>query len=484
MILRLAEVDDHIMEAYLEDEDADISAEDILVALRRGTHARKLVPVMCGSSLRGKGVEAVLDAIISFLPSPADRPPVKLAAANGKQTMAPYNGPSLCALAFKISYDKARGPVTFLRLFSGELNAKTVMHNSTKDIRERPNHVYEIKADELKVIESARSGDVVAVVGLKGTETGDTLVTFKGPLHGQRLAGLSIPPPVFALAIEPETSSEQAAMEEALRIMCIEDPSLQLENDKESGQTLLRGIGELHLEIVLDRLQREHNVSVITGRTYVSYRETIGEAYQGNFKFDRTLGGKRLFAGMTVTVTPKPEASLATPEIVVDKAAAASLTSEELDAVVNGFKDSMTRGPLAGYPIACLQVTVHAVEKDGDTTAGAIRACANSLVNHVINTSQPTILEPVMAVELSVPDQFVGSILNDVTARGGQIDEIGADSIPNRQLIQARIPLKSLLGYSTSLRSLTQGEGSFTMQYDRHSPVDPQSFQSVVAGNV
>lgn len=477
----IAEVDEEFMEKYLEAVELDdntmssIKTSDILDALRRSCLKNTLMPVLCGASLRGKGVEPLLDSILTFLPSPRDNKPFH---AVNKQTenvkIMNADSPEFCALAFKVTHDVARGPLVYARVFSGTLTSKHSLFNSTQKSKERINQLLQVSADDLAVLPQCGPGEVCCLVGLKHTSTGDTLVTDGSALKNYVLEGLTIPPPVFALAVEPEKVSQQDDLEAALRIMCLEDPSLQMEVSGESGQTLIRGIGELHLEIVIDRLKRQFNLEVTTGAAYVAYRESVAantEVVTKSFTYDRTVQMKRLFANLTFEV--KCTGGTTEPVVSIDKPVKTALSADEYISLHDGLVAALGRGP-RGFPVVGVEITVKSVERDSDTTAGAIRACASLFVNDLLtNEEERILLEPMMSVEVELPEKFVGDVLSDLTvSRRAQIRDIDA-KVDQKHIIHAQVPLAAMLGYATTLRSMTQGEGAFSSEYETHSPVDP-----------
>lgn len=526
----VAEVDESFMETYLEAIENDKAGLDsiplplLLSALRRACVAGQLLPTLCGASLKGRGVEPLLDSVVAFLPSPIDRP-LPLAHLSKLHTGGTHNthkgknleinptDPNLCAYAFKVTHDRQRGLVVFLRLYSGTLYAKENIQNSTRDIRERPLQLLEVRADDLSPVDKVGAGHTIAVVGLKNTYTGDTLVAYKGPLHSATLDGIAIPAPVFALAVEPVSSAKQRALEEALVVLQREDPSLGVDQDEESGQLMLRGVGELHLEIICDKLRRQYGVEVETGQAYVAYREGIlgGEERVGSgggeglemvtTMYDRQVGGRRLFAELQLQLEPLLSSSssaiatahLETPDsaaaarggsaaplILFSAEAVGALNAEEKASLIGGLEDACQRGPLAGYPVAGFNVRVMGVTKDGDTTPGALRACSVAALAASMKAARAVVLEPVMKVEVYAPEASFGSVLSDLTvARRGTVrdvdgrgrgDEKDTTVTAGKHVIHADVPLVSLLGYASALRSITQGEGGFSMEFSHYAP--------------
>lgn len=476
MIESIAEVDEILMEKYLEsdNEGSDLLPVELIPALRRACIKGDIVPTLCGASLRCKGVEPLLDSIVTFLPSPKDRADsIAVDKKTGKKKNISPAYDELCALAFKVVHDPLRGALVYLRVYSGTVEVKQVLYNSTRGTKERLNQLMVVNADDFTPVNSAGPGSVVCLIGLKGTFTGDTIVADKGPLVSYVLDGLSIPEAVFSLAIEPEKSSQQSVLDAALAILCIEDPSLRVDLDKESGQTMLRGIGELHLEIVCDKLRRQFNVEVNTGRAYVNYRESITEddvVISKQHTYDRTMGTKRMFVCMDFEVTPKPGSE--EPTVSLSDEVKELATGDEMCAMVDGLKASFSRGP-QGFPVTGFHVSVLKIERDHDTTPGAVRACVSLFMDSVLRGERKMILEPIMAVEIELPAVYLGDVLSDLTSkRRGQVKEIFALDGSNLSSIIADVPLATMLGYATSVRSMTQGEGSFSMEYTTHSPVD------------
>lgn len=473
MIESIAEVDEEFMQFYFENIDNidNIKIVDIITALKRCCIKGSVVPALCGSSLKGKGVEPLLDAIIAFLPSPLECPPtIAINSLNGdKIEIEPKSDSTTCALAFKVVNDTARGNMVYVRTYSGILHAKQVIHNSSRNIKERSNQLLKVSADEYTSISSLGPGQVGCIIGLKNTFTGDTLVADKSPLHSYILDGLTIPKPVFSLSIEPEKTSQQTELENALNILKLEDPSLQVDIDEESGQTMLRGIGELHLEIVCDKLKRQFNIDVTTGKAYVNYRERISESYgeiENEYEYDRTIAGKRMFASLTLGVLPLGNCT--EPELIVSESIRKSMSTDEYASLLEGIYSSLGKGK-TGFPVVGVKVTVKDFKRDSDTTAGAIRACAAISMDKIYASDGHEVLEPFMLLEVEVTSQFVGEVLSDITIkRRGQITEIVTKD--NMNVICAKVPLEAMLGYATTIRSMTQGEGIFSLEYIEHLP--------------
>ena len=473
LIESVAELDEEFMQTFFDNVDSleNIKIEYIIKAIKRCCIQGLLVPALCGSSLKGKGVESLLDAILAFLPSPLERPPaVAVNISSGIKVEVPPDSDKCCALAFKVVHDQARGNMVYVRTYAGTLHAKQVIQNSTRNVKERSNQLLKVSADDYTSISSLGPGQVGCIIGLKNTVTGDTLVADKGPLHSYTLEGLTIPRPVFSLSIEPEKTSQQTDLENALNILKLEDPSLHVDIDKESGQTMLRGIGELHLEIVCDKLRRQFNIDVSTGKAYVNYRERISKSFgtiDNRYVYDRTIGGKRMFAGLTLGVEPLDTCD--EPEIIVSESVKKAMTADDYSSLIEGMHSSLQKGKM-GFPVVGMKIIVKEFERDTDTTPGAIRACAALSLDKIYDCSGHELLEPIMSLEAEIPGHFVGDVLSDITTkRRGQINEI----VPNEHLnlISAKVPLEAMLGYATAIRSITQGEGTFSLEYLEHAPV-------------
>ena len=464
MIECLAEADDEIMELFLGEEE--ISREQLLPAIRRATLAGLLVPVLCGSSLKNKGVQKLLDAIVDYLPSPLDRPDVTGLTRDGLEgeSRSPDDDEPFSALAFKILADPFAGKLAFLRVYSGKLEAGKTVLNVNTGKRERINRLLLMHADKREDLKEVRTGDIVAAVGFKQIRTGDTLTDFDSPLV---LDEMTFAEPVIYLAIEPRTKADQDKLGDALASLADEDPSFHVRRDKDSGQTVIWGMGELHLEILIERLQREYKVSCNVGRTQVAYRETITKEVVHTAEYSRETAGKTNFARVQLTLTPGRSGTGVTfanevgPEVI----------PEEFVSFIN---DSATgaceTGVLAGYPLTdvLIRLTGGAFEEGQSSEMGFRNAAVNALWDGA-KDALPVLLEPVMAVEIAVPADFLGDVTGHINSKRGRI--LGMEQRKNDQVVQAEVPLDSMFGYATSLRSLTQGRGAYSMQLARYDKV-------------
>jgi len=452
MIESLADVSDSIMEKFLEGNLDAISVDEIKAALRKGTISRTLYPVMCGSALRNKGVQMLLDAIIDYLPSPVDLPPVSAVSATTGETVSfkPEPGEKLSALAFKIVNDK-NGDLTFIRIYSGTLTAGTAVFNSTRQQTERISKLCLMHASsKSEDIKSAGPGTIVAAVGLKHTVTGDTLCEKKSPIA---LEKMEFPDPVVELSVEPKTNADQDKLALGLQKMLLSDPSLKAGTNPETGQTVLKGMGELHLEIVVERLKSLHGVDVNTGKPQVSYRETITKPSQADYKYARQSGGRGQYGHVVITIAPAPRGS---GLIFVNDIVGGIIPKEYIPAVEKGIKGAMDKGILAEYPI--VDVEVHLVDgsyHNVDSSTNAFEIAGSLAFQQAAKSAGLVILEPIMSLEIVTPEQFMGDVIGTVSSRGGHIK----DSLirGNARVLSAHMPLRSLFGYTTELRGRTQG---------------------------
>lgn len=487
MLETLAELDEEFMQLFLDSENVEqINVSTVLEVIRKTCVGGQLIPVLCGAALKGKGVETLLNAVCAFLPSPLDRPPSKAVLCEknvltkSQSLEIKCDSTDLCALAFKIVNDRDRGPLVFIRTYSGELVAKQSIRNSTRNKKERVSQVLQISADDFQNLSKIGPGSVACLVGLKDTKTGDTLVLEKSRLHNYVLDGLSIPAPVFSQSIEPECSSKSKDLNHALSMISLEDPSLVVETDRESGQIILRGIGELHLEIVCDKIRRDYNVEITTGKTYVAFRESISptqdnEWISKSITYNKTMGTKRMFASIDFQISST--GSTTEPTYILPPEIRSCLTADEYTSLIDGFQNAFIRGPL-GYPVVGITVKVVNISKDSDTTPGAIRACCAMLVDSILRSADKLLLEPIMNTEIDVPTNFLGGVLSDLsTSRRAQVCDVLNQS--QRSVILAEVPLSTMLGYATSIRSLTQGEGNFTMEYLNHRPIGDLSYINI-----
>jgi elongation factor G len=484
MLEALSEVDDELMGVFLEEGAGAIAHDAIVAGLRRATLSRAGIPVFCGSALKNKGVQVLLDAVISLLPSPLDLPPVQVERVKDKELVErrPVANDPFLALAFKLIQDPHRGPLVFFRVYSGELELKQRIQNSTRNRKERVNKLLLIHANRTTEVDKIGPGQIAAAVGLKFATTGDTLIG--GDDKEQVvLPGMQIPEPVIFRAVEAKTAGDQSSLDEALARIAKEDPSFTIREDRDSGQTLICGMGELHLEVIVDRLLREYRVEARVGKPQVAYRESAGETREERLEYDRDVGGKRQFAGIVLDLRcaergagnsvefelpPGPETDKIDPEI--------------LAAAKEGVEDSLTRGPLLGYPLIDCAVTVkEVILHETDSTVPAMRAAASMALMQAIEKAAPVLLEPLMAVEIATPEEFMGAVHSDMSTRRGRV--LGMDPNSLTPSISAEVPLAQMVGYATGLRSATQGRASYTMQFARYDRV-PAAMQEQIVTSV
>jgi elongation factor G len=489
LIEALGEVDEQVMDLYLGEAGTDIPASVIREGLRRATLANRGVVVLCGSALKNKGVQPLLDAIVAYLPSPRDLPPVEAERKeDGKLVQRrPIHGDPFLALAFKVLFDPHRGPLVFFRVYSGRLKLKDAIYNVTRDRKERVQRLLQIHANKTTEVEEVSVGDIAAAVGFKFTGTGDTLVLASDTERVQ-LAGMQIPEPVIFRAVEPKTAGDQKALDDALARFEREDPSFRVRQDPDSGQTLVCGQGELHLEIIIDRILREHRVDAVVGKPQVAYRETLGAPTTKTLEYDREIGGKRQYAKITLTVTPAERGSgnefvVALPPTPDGKP---GLPQDLVAAVREGVADAQTRGPLMGYPVEDLRTQLtDASHSDSESTEASFRAAGSMAFMEAMEGGKARLLEPLMAVEVVTPEDFTGNVVSDLNTRRGRVT--GMEPAPSAgiagstaQIVKAEVPLAQMVGYATSLRSATQGRASYTMQFSHYAEVSADLQDDIV----
>ncbi|MGA8833526.1 MAG: elongation factor G [Desulfomonilaceae bacterium] len=460
MIENAAEQDETLLENYLENDSLD--EKQIILGLRKGTISNKIVPILCGSALKNQGVQPVIDAIIDFLPSPIDIPPIK--GVNPETGLEEFRNPKtkdpLCALAFKVIMDQGRKAV-FVRVYSGELNAESEVYNATRGIKERVARLFLTHANKREKIKSATVGSIALVVGLKDTRTGDTITNFGAPLV---LESVETYLPVISIAVEPQTRSDQEKLIFCLEKIAQEDPSFVYSENQETGQLLISGMGELHLEIIVDRLRREYNVEVQTGRPQVVYKESVSSNAEARVIFDREIHDIRHFGDVTLYVQ---SGSRGSGFVFKASDSLRALAPELISHAENGAKEATLAGALAGNEVVDLIVSLVALGPEPFLMSPlGVKVAASQACREACEKAGPVVLEPFMSVEVVVPEEFVGEIIADLNSRHGRLEEIlprGKTSV-----LKAISPLANMFGYSTSLRSLTQGRGIFSMQFSHY----------------
>src|SRR5690625_2354773 len=468
MIEKLADVDDDLAMLFLEGEE--VPTEMIHAALRKGTINLQVFPVLCGSALKNKGVQRVLDAVAAYLPSPLDVPPIKGVLSDGTEdTRSPDEDNPTAALAFKIASDPYVGRLTFVRVYSGALESGSYVYNVTKGKKERIGRLLKMHANSREEVERIAAGDLGAVIGLKATGTGDTL---SDPDHPIELEAIEIPEPVITVAIEPASKADQDKLSNGLAKLAEEDPTFRVETDPETGQTKISGMGELHLEIIVDRLRREFNVNASVGAPQVAYRETITQHADVEGKFVRQSGGRGQYGHVKLKAEPKGRDEGFEFENAI---VGGVIPKEFIPAVQKGIEEAMQNGPLLGFPIVDMKVSLY----DGsyhevDSSEMAFKIAASMGIRNVMEKGKAVILEPIMRVEVVTPEQYMGDVMGNINSRRGQVQ--GMEPRANAQVINALVPLSEMFGYATDLRSLTQGRATFTMFLDHYAEV-PRNIQ-------
>jgi elongation factor G len=474
LIEAVADSDETIMEKYLEGHE--ISEAELTKAIRSATLGIKIIPVLCGSAFRNKGVQPLLDAVIEYLPSPLDIPPVKGIDPDSQESderPAKDNAP-FSALAFKIMTDPFVGTLSFFRVYSGSLTAGSSVYNSTKGKRERIGRLLKMHANKREEIKEVYAGDIAAGVGLRTATTGDTLCDENDPII---LESIEFPEPVISIAIEPKSKADQEKLGLSLQKLAAEDPSFRVRTDEETGQTIISGMGELHLEIIVDRLLREFNVGANVGKPQVAYKETVRRAVEQQGKFIRQTGGRGQYGDVWIKLEPQePGAGFE----FVDAVKGGAIPREYIPAVEKGVKEATENGALAGYPIVDVKVTLFdGSYHDVDSSEIAFKIAGSMAFKEAARKASPVLLEPIMSVEVVVPEDFMGDVIGDLNSRRGKV--LGMDSRPAAQAIDARVPLAQMFGYATDLRSMTQGRATYTMQFSHYEPVPANVAEGIIA---
>ena len=462
MVEAAAEASEDLMNKYLE--EGDLSEEEIKKALRARTIASEIVPMLCGSAFKNKGVQAMLDAVVDYLPSPVDIPPVKGEKENGEpDERKADDAEPFSALAFKIMTDPYVGQLTFFRVYSGVVNSGDTIYNSVKGKKERLGRILQMHANNREEIKEVRAGDIAAAVGLKEAITGDTLSSLDKPIILERM---EFPEPVIHVAVEPKTKADQEKMGLALNRLAQEDPSFRVRTDEESGQTIISGMGELHLEILVDRMKREFGVEANVGAPQVAYREAIRKSVEVEGKFVKQSGGKGQYGHVWIKMEPN---EVGKGYEFVDAIKGGSVPREYIPAVDKGLKDSLPNGVLAGFPVEDVKITLF----DGsyhevDSSEQAFKMAASMAFKEGMRKANPVLLEPMMAVEVETPEDYMGDVMGDLSSRRGMIQGM-EDMSGGGKAIKAEVPLSEMFGYSTQLRSLSQGRATYTMEFKHYS---------------
>ena len=485
MVESAAETSEELMNKYLE--EGDLSEEDIIAGIRAGTLATDLVPVFCGTAFKNKGVQAMLDAVVQLLPSPADRPPVKgidereHEASRTADDNAPFS-----ALAFKIMTDPFVGSLTFFRVYSGTLNSGDQVYNPVKSKKERIGRILQMHSNDRKEIKEVRAGDIAAAVGLKDVTTGDTLCAAD---HVITLERMTFPEPVISMAVEPKTKSDQEKMGMALSRLAQEDPSFRVRTDEESGQTIISGMGELHLDILVDRMKREFNVEANVGKPQVAYRETIRASdVKSDYKHAKQSGGKGQYGHVVIEMSPISDEDRADPKIAplikddflfINDITGGVIPKEFIPSVEKGLRETITSGPLAGFPVVGTKVKlVFGSYHDVDSSEMAFKIAASMAFKQGFAKASPVLLEPIMKVEVVTPEDYVGDVMGDMSRRRGILR--GQEDTPSGKTIDAMVPLGEMFGYATALRSMSQGRATFTMEFDHYAEAPNNIAEAII----
>ena len=474
MFEALADIDDTIMEKYLGKEE--IGVDEIKTALRKGTLEMKLTPVLCGSAFRNKGVQLLLDAIVDYLPSPLDIPPVagKVPSSDSVIVRHANDSEPFSALAFKVMTDPFVGQLTFIRVYSGVLNAGSYVYNSSKDTKERVGRLLKMHANKREELKEVSAGDIAAVVGLKNTLTGDTLCDEKNPVI---LESIEFPEPVMSVAIEPKTKADQEKLSQSLSKLAQEDPSFKVSFNEETGQTIISGMGELHLEIIVDRLLREFKVSANIGKPQVAYKETIKGVAKADGKFIRQTGGRGQYGHVFIEIEPLEPGKGFEFE---NKIIGGTIPREYIPAVEKGIREAADRGILAGYPVVDIKARLY----DGsyhevDSSEMAFKIAGSLAFKEAAKNAKPVLLEPIMSIEVVTPEEYMGDVIGDLNSRRGRVQNI--ERRGKVQVIKAQAPLAEMFGYATDLRSKTQGRATFTMQFSHYDEVPKGVSEGIIA---
>ncbi len=468
----VSDLDESLMEKYLEGEP--ISVEELKRAIRLGTNSLKVVPVFCGAAFKNKGVQPLLDGIVDYLPAPIDIPPVKGKGPDGKEVVRnAADDTPFAALAFKIMTDPFVGHLTYFRVYSGFMTTGSYVYNANRQKKERIGRLLKMHANKREEIKEVYAGDIAAAVGLKNTLTGDTLCSDKDPVI---LESIEFPDPVISIAIEPKSKADQEKLSISLNLLATEDPSFTVKTDEETGQTIISGMGELHLEVIVDRLLREFRVDANIGKPEVAYRETVSREAQARGKYIRQTGGRGQYGDVHLKVEPvEPGKGYE----FIDKIVGGVIPREYIPAVKNGVEEAMSQGILAGYPVVDVKVTLF----DGsyhevDSSEIAFKIAGSMAFKEACSKAKMMLLEPIMSVEVVTPEEYLGDIMGDISSRRGKVQ--GMENRGSVQIIRAEVPLANMFGYATDIRSMSQGRATYTMQFARYMQVPQNIAEEII----
>ena len=475
MVEAAAETNEELMEKYLGGEE--LSEEEIVAALRARTLAGEIQPVLCGSAFKNKGVQRLLDAVVEYLPSPTDIPPVAGEKPDGeKDSRKASDDEKFSALAFKLMNDKYVGQLTFIRVYSGVVKSGDTVVNSVKGTKERIGRLVQMKANDRDEIEEVRAGDIAAVIGLKDVTTGETLCDTDAPIILERM---EFPEPVIHVAVEPKTKADQEKMGLALNRLAKEDPSFRVKTDEESGQTIISGMGELHLEIIVDRMKREFGVEANVGAPQVAYRETIRKSVESEAKYVKQSGGKGQYGHVVITMEPLEPGGVNYE--FIDEIKGGVIPREFIPSVDKGIRDTMTNGILAGYPVVDIRVRLtFGSYHDVDSSQIAFELAGSMAFKDGMRKASPALLEPIMAVEVETPEDYMGDVMGDLNRRRGIVLGMDDDGIGGKK-VRAEVPLAEMFGYSTDLRSATQGRATYSMEFKKYAEAPNNVAEQVIA---
>ena len=474
MIEAAAEASEELMDVYLE--EGELSVEQIKLGIRQRTLANEIVPVLCGSAFKNKGVQAMLDAVLDFMPAPTDVEAIKGVVDDKQETEVERNADDkepFAALAFKIATDPFVGQLVFFRVYSGVMNTGDTIYNPVKGKKERIGRLLQMHSNNREEIKEVRAGDIAAAVGLKNVTTGDTLCAVNNIVTLERM---EFPEPVISQAVEPKTQADQEKMGVALGKLAQEDPSFRVRTDEESGQTIISGMGELHLDIIIDRMKREFSVDCNVGKPQVAYRETIAKSIEQEYKYAKQSGGRGQFGHVYLRLEPQERGE---GFEFVDEIKGGAIPREFIPSVQKGVEEAMEGGVLAGYPVVDVKVSLYDGSfHDVDSSEFAFKAAASIAFREGVRNSGATLLEPIMAVEVVSPEDYMGSVTGDLNSRRGVI--LGMDDSPSGKVITAEVPLAKMFGYATALRSATQGRAAYTMQFEKYSPAPNMVTEEII----
>jgi elongation factor G len=484
LVEAVAELDDAMMDRYLEEGEEAFTAEEITAGLRKGTLDLSIIPMFCGSAFKNKGIQKLLDAVVDLLPSPIDVEQIKGQDMDGNEVERPCDDDKpMAGLAFKVMTDPFVGRLTFVRMYSGVITSGSYVYNSSTGKKERISRIIKMQSDDREEIPELRAGDIGAVVGFKETTTGDTFCDDKEKVI---LESLFIPEPVISVAVEPKTKADQEKLSTALHKLAEEDPTFQVKVDHETGQTLISGMGELHLEILVDRLKREFKVEADVGQPQVAYRETIRAKATQDTKYAKQSGGRGQYGHVVVDFEPLPIGKDEEGEDLpnyefVNKIVGGAIPKEYIPSVEKGIKESMLGGVIAGYELIGLKATlVHGSFHDVDSSEMAFGIAGSMALKEGAKKCQPVLLEPVMKVEVEVPEEFMGDVIGDISSRRGRVEKMDTENGVSK--VSTIVPLANMFGYATDIRNKTKGQGTFTMEFNAYEEVPPNVAQEIAAG--